>query len=311
MMMLTSKTFTGPWAGLPVAWTDDDRFDEATYRADVARCCEAGVPGVYTGGTTGEFYAMEFDEFQAVTRATVEEGHARGKPAMIGCTSTYTLGATRRAAYAAECGADAIQVALPFWMEIGNPQIVPFFEEVVRASGGLPLSIYETMRAKKALTLDQHRAIKDAVPSYLVVKANGSTLGCTLEGCRALSELVNVFVGEDEFGSLGRVGAKGGCSSLIYWNPRVIVSLWQQVEQQDWANVDATCLRLKRLFEFLDEVFGPRGLTDTALDRLGGTAGGFLKCGLRSRGPYLYATADDVKTLQRWYREHFPEMLVL
>ena len=34
----------GPWAGLPVAWTDDDRFDEATYRHDVARCCEAGVP---------------------------------------------------------------------------------------------------------------------------------------------------------------------------------------------------------------------------------------------------------------------------
>ena len=164
--MLTRETFTGPWAGLPVAWTNDDRFDEATYRADVARCCEAGVPGVYTGGTTGEFYAMEFDEFKAVTRATVEECHARGKPAMIGCTSTYNLGAARRAAYAAEVGADAIQVALPFWMEIGDAQIVPFFKEVVDASGGLPLSIYETMRAKKAFTLDQHRAIKDAVPSY-------------------------------------------------------------------------------------------------------------------------------------------------
>ena len=24
--MLTRETFTGPWAGLPVAWTDDDRF---------------------------------------------------------------------------------------------------------------------------------------------------------------------------------------------------------------------------------------------------------------------------------------------
>ena len=54
-MPLTRDTFTGPWAGLPVAWTDDDRFDEVTYRADVARCCQAGIPGVYTGGTTGEF----------------------------------------------------------------------------------------------------------------------------------------------------------------------------------------------------------------------------------------------------------------
>jgi hypothetical protein len=40
-------------------------------------------------------------------------------------------------------------------------------------------------------------------------------------------------------------------------------------------------------------------------------AGGFLKCGLRSRGPYPYATAADVETLRQWYCEHFPEMLVL
>ena len=309
--MLTRETLTGPWAGLPVAWTNDDRFDEATYRADVARCCEAGVPGVYTGGTTGEFYAMEFDEFEAVTRATIEECRALGKPVMIGCTSTYNLGAARRAAYAAEVGADAIQVALPYWMEIGDGQIAPFFKEIVDASGGLPLSIYETTRAKKILTLDQHRAIKDAVPSYLMVKANGGTLGYTPEGCQALSEFVNVFISEAKFGELGRLGAKGGCSAIVYWNPRVILSLWQQVEQHEWANADATCLRLTKMVEFLGEVFGSKGLTDTAYDRLGGAAGGFLKCNLRGRGPYPSATVDDIEALRRWYREHFPEMLVL
>ena len=53
-------------------------------------------------------------------------------------------------------------------MEIGEGQIVPFFKEVARAAGGLPLSIYETTRAKKTLSIDQHRAVKDAVPNYLV-----------------------------------------------------------------------------------------------------------------------------------------------
>jgi dihydrodipicolinate synthase/N-acetylneuraminate lyase len=308
---LTRDTFTGPWAGLPVAWNDNDRFDEATYRADVARCCEAGVPGVYTAGTTGEFYAMEFDEWKAVTRATIEEGRAHGVPVMIGCTSTYNLGAARRAAYAVECGADAIQVALPFWMEIGDDQIVPFFTEVAAAAEGLPLSIYETTRAKKTLTLDQHRAIKDSVPSYLMVKANADTIGRTPEGCRALSAFVNVFVSESKFAELGRVGAKGGCSSVVYWNARVILSLWEQVERHDWANADATCLRVNKLVDFLGEEFGPRGFTDTAFDRLGAVAGGFLRCGLRSRGPYPAAAPHDVETLRRWYREHFPEMLVL
>ena len=78
--MLNRETFTGPWAGVPVAWTDDDRFDETTYRTDVARCCEAGVPGVYTAGTTGEFYAMEFDEWKAVTLATVKNARLTASP---------------------------------------------------------------------------------------------------------------------------------------------------------------------------------------------------------------------------------------
>lgn len=309
--MLTRETFTGPWAGLPVAWTDDDRFDEATYRADVVHCCEAGVPGVYTAGTTGEFYAMEFDEWKAITRATIEECRTHGIPAMIGCTSTYNLGAARRAAFAAECGADAIQVALPFWMEIGDRQIVPFFKEVVNASGGLPLSIYETTRAKKVLTLDQHRAIKDAAPTYMMVKANAGTLGDTPEGCRAISEFVNVFVGEQKFGELGRFGAKGGCSSLVYYSPRVILPLWEQVERRDWASADATCRRIAELFDFWGRTFGDRGFTDSAEDRLGGVAGGFLKCSLRCRSPYPSATPDDAATLRRWYREHFPEMLIV
>lgn len=309
--MLTRETFVGPWAGLPVAWTDQDQFDEATYRGDVARCCEAGAPGVYTGGTTGEFYAMEFDEFRAVARATVEECRARGKPAMIGCSSTYTLGAARRAAYAAEIGAETIQIALPFWMEIGDDQIVSFFSEVAAASGGLPFSVYETTRAKKTLTVEQHRAIKDALPGYTMVKANVDTVGCTPEGCRALSEFVNVFVGEDKWGTLGRRGANGCCSSAVYWNPYVILPLWRRLQEKDWANVDAACRRFGELFEFLGATFGSRGFTDTAFDRLGGAASGFLKGSLRSRGPYPGCTQEDVETVRGWYRKHFPEMLRL
>ena len=309
-MTLTRDNFTGPWAGLPVAWTENDEFDETVYREDVARCCQAGVPGVYTGGTTGEFYAMEFDEFQAVTRATVEECKTLGTPSMIGCTSTYTLGVVRRARYAAELGADAIQVALPYWMKIDDKDILPFFKEVATASSGMALSIYETLRAKKSLSLEQHRAIKDAVPNCMMVKANVDTLGCMPEGCKALSQFVNVFVGENLFGKLGRAGAKGSCSSLIYYNPRVILDLWRQVEAQDWENVEATCEKIDKFFESGESELPPT-YTDTNFDRIGGVAGGFLKMSLRSRGPYPVATQRDVDVYRRWYTEHFPEMLEL
>lgn len=309
--MLTRDTFTGPWAGLPVAWTDDDLFDEATYRGDVARCCRAGVPGVYTAGTSGEFYAMEFDEWQAVARATVEICHTLGTPAMIGCSSTYSLGAVRRAAFAAEIGADAVQVALPFWMEVADDQVVPFFREVAAAASGLLLSIYETTRAKKALTLDQHRAVKDAVPGYLMVKANAGTLGTTPEGCRQLSEQVNVFVGEHLWSSLGPCGAVGCCSAMIYWNPRTVLAIWEELQRGDWDGLERSCARLAELHEFLGERYAPKGFTDTAYDRMGGLASGFLKTSLRNRRPYISPSEQDLEDLRLWYRENFPEMLQL
>jgi dihydrodipicolinate synthase/N-acetylneuraminate lyase len=311
MRRLTRETFVGPWAGLPVAWTEGGEVDEQTYRSDVARCCRAGVPGVYSGGTTGEFYAMELDEFRLIARATVEECHGQGKPAMIGCSSTYTLGAARRAGIAAEVGADAVQAALPFWMEVEDREVVTFFKEASAAAPGLPLSVYETPRAKKKLTFEQHLAIKDAVPDYLMVKATAGTIGTTPDGCRALSAFINVFVSETLWADLGPNGVRGSCSAMVYWNPRVVLALWEKLTAGDWPGLAADLRPVEELLHFLFERYGKKGFTDTAYDRLGGRASGFIKTSLRNRGPYISATEEDVRTLREWYREHFPEMLIL
>ena len=308
--MLTRETFVGPWAGLPVAWTTADEFDEETYRSDVANCCRAGVPGVYSGGTTGEFYAMELAEFREVTRATVEEAHAHGAFAMIGCGSTYTRGASRRAEIAAQLGADAIQLPLPYWLEIPDDQIVPFFQTVSAACGGLPLSIYDTRRAKKCPTLDQHRAIKEVVPNYLMVKANPGTVGLTPDGCQVLSTFVNVFSDETEWSVLGPYGVAGACSWFFYWKPSVSLRLWRLLRQENWSQLMQEIAPVKKLIDYVVDVFEPKGLTDTALDRFGAVALGSLQCGLRSRGPYPSASERDVLQLLAWSRKNYPELLL-
>lgn len=307
--MLTRKTWTGPWAGLPVAWDSQNRFDEAVYRGDVRRCCKAGIPGIYTGGTTGEFYAIEIDEFREITRATIDECHEHNTPAMIGCSATSTTGARRRAEIAAELGADAIQVTLPFWMEIADSEIVPFFKSVSRTSGDLPFSVYETTRCKRTLTITQHREIKDAIPPYYMVKANAGTVGATAEGCRELSRFINVFAGETLWPELGPRGVRGACSAMVYWNPKLILELWIQVSNGDWEEASAYDQKIHSLHQFLESEFGPRGFTDSAYDRLAGSALGILKTNLECRGPYPSATRADMETLRSWCKTHFPEMV--
>jgi len=301
----------GPWAGPPVPWTEEDLFDEETMRADVARICQAGIPGLFCGGTTGEFYAMETDEFRRVSAALVEECRSWDTPAMVGCTSTYTLGAAQRAAWAGEIGASAILVALPYWIEVGEEYVVPFFFDVARASGNLPLCIYETRRAKKALTLAQHHAIKEAVPSYIMVAANHDTIGTQPQGCEALTPFVNVFVPEPRWSVLGPAGAIGSCSSFVYWNPRIMLGLWEKVRARDWAAVSEMAPKIQALYDYVSANLVANGFTDTAIDRIGGRASGFLGTSLRCRGPYPAATNDEVEHLRRWYGENFPDMLEL
>jgi dihydrodipicolinate synthase/N-acetylneuraminate lyase len=307
---LTRKNWTGPWAGIPVAWNQDDQFDEAVYRADVARCCQAGIPGVYTGGSTGEFFATDFDEFQRITIATIEECHTHDTPAMIGCTATYTKAAANRAAFAAQAGADAVQVALPFWAPLAPHEILPFFKTVAAAAPGLPLSVYDTSRAKHCLTLEEHQAAKDALPQYTMVKATGASIGTQPDGCAALSQFVNVFVSETLWTALGPHGAAGCCSAMVYWNPRLILDFWKHVETQNWPALDPYQKPIDDLHRFLADHFGPKGYTDTAYDRLVTTATGFLNVGLNNRAPYTHPTPDDVKTLRQWLQQNFPELVL-
>lgn len=310
--MLSRDEIVGPWAGLPVAWKKDLSFDEDTYRGDVERICKSGAPGVYTGGTTGEFYAIEFEDFKPIVRATVEECKRHGTPAMIGVTHTSTPGAVRRAAFARQIGADAIQTALPFWTPVDDREVVRFFKEVSAAAEGLSLSIYETTRTKKSLTLEQHREIKEAVPAYMNVKSNANTLGCSEEGCTALSNFVNVFVLESQWARLGRCGAVGSASALVYTNPRVILHMWDLLKQKNWPELDKWCGNLQRYDEAVIEPLAAQGYTDTAFDRLQGKVCGFLKTSLWSRGgPYRSASEEDLKTVREWLKDNWPEFLQL
>jgi hypothetical protein len=98
---------------------------------------------------------------------------------------------------------------------------------------------------------------------------------------------------------------------MVYWNPRLVLSLWEKLKAGDWQALQEDLRPVKELHQFLFESYGTKGFTDTAYDRMGGRASGFLKTSLRSRGPYISATEEDVRTLREWYREHFPEMLIL
>lgn len=230
---------------------------------------------------------------------------------MIGCTSTFTLGTIRRARYARDKGADAIQIAVPFWMELQDSEIQRFFTDVAIAVPDIAISIYETTRAKRAIPLEVHQWIHETIPNVLMVKSNINTLGHSKNGCAEINKLYNVFVGEDAIFELGPYGAIGSCSSLIYMNPRLLLEMFECRYRQDWVGVKRITDMINRVLnEGLAHVFA-KGCEDSALDRLLGLSTGFLHTSLHCRAPYTSCSADDLAQLQRWLQTNLPEFLDL
>lgn len=307
MPYLSFSTLKGMWAGLPVPWTSRDKIDEAALRENVRRTCRAGAHGVYTHGTTGEFYAQTLAEWKQVVIATIEEARAFQTPIQIGCTSLSTRDVIRRVAFAQESGANAVQVAFPFWLPLTDAQALRFLTEVTKAIPGIPLVLYNTERSRKPLTVDLLKRILDAAVPLIGCK--GARTRKELRLFHQVAPRVKFFVGEASLARWWQDGARGSYSSLIYACPRLMVRYYKMCKQNG-REAKVVERKLKRLATEYVLPRLARGMYDTAFDRTFATATGFLAGNLLfSRAPYDSATAADVQEFREWCARRFPEFL--
>ena len=90
----------------------DEGLDLSTLTKVVDFCLDAGVSGVVSCGTTGEYYAMSFDERKSVMAHTSEVVGDRAV-LVAGCNAGSTREAIRLAEAAVAVDYDAIMLAVP------------------------------------------------------------------------------------------------------------------------------------------------------------------------------------------------------
>jgi dihydrodipicolinate synthase/N-acetylneuraminate lyase len=110
--LLTRATLHGVWCALIVPWTDRDAVDARRFVREIRAYAGTGVHGIYTGGTTGEFYGQDDPNFTRITEIACEQAREIGLPVQIGVSALSTRNVCRRIKIALREGTDAIQVAL-------------------------------------------------------------------------------------------------------------------------------------------------------------------------------------------------------
>ncbi|MFH1007221.1 MAG: dihydrodipicolinate synthase family protein [Candidatus Latescibacterota bacterium] len=101
MGQISAEKLAGIRAGVTMSWDPDDAFDEASCRINTEQMCQAGAHGIYTTGSTGEFYALDYQEFCRMVDIRVEICSRYDMPLRIGCFADAARKTLKLLGYAA------------------------------------------------------------------------------------------------------------------------------------------------------------------------------------------------------------------
>ncbi len=313
MGRLSGNELRGIWAGITMSWDASDRFDEASYRANTEAMCKAGVHGVYTTGSTGEFYAIEFDEFRRMVDIQAELCGRHRMPLQIGCCADSTRKVLRLLEYAAsKPQVGGAQVTVPYWMEVNDRELLQFFKDLHRTCPDLPLIHYNIPRAKRFLQGADYLRILEVAPTLIGVKYTfaGSHFGQLQETIRITPQL-SYYVAENLLASAMMLGARGSCSSLIATNPPFMLTMYDHAVNGRWTEAIRMQQLASRFFTESAAFIEARGegTIDPVFDKGLSVAAGCAVGSARTRAPYIGWSDDTVKAMRNWLQKHYPQFI--
>ena len=186
------------------------------------RLIAQGVHGIFVGGTTGEVWALDDEQWSRLVRFTREA--IIGRVAFyVGVSSPSTAAAVKRSRLAEKLGADVIVSLAPYYAAPSQSGIVHHFEALAAATA-LPVLIYQFPGiVKTSITLSTYQKLAD-IPGIVGVKdsqANVLEFYQMVRTLRAGGKDFRLLLGTDELqttaiqiGGQGTVPASGNVSSV-------------------------------------------------------------------------------------------------
>jgi len=156
------------------------RVDEAVFRDFVAWQVDEGSDALVPCGTTGEVATLSAEEHRAVIAACVQVAAGR-VPVIAGCGTYSTAHSIERCRAAADLGADAALVVVPYYNKPSQAGLAAHFTAIADASP-IPIVVYN-------------------VPSRTVADISVETLG-------SIAKLPKIVAVKDATGNLARVSAQ-------------------------------------------------------------------------------------------------------
>jgi 4-hydroxy-tetrahydrodipicolinate synthase len=305
---LTRENLHGVWAAIATPFDEQDRFDEGVLRENLRRLAAAGVHGVYTTDSDGEFYAIELDEFRRIVDVFADETQRLGIPTQVGVTWCNTRGMLDRLRYAAARGILGAHVGHPFFMPMTPESYRAFWEDVRQAvPEHFALIHYNTPRVHNYQFGPDYAVLLEQVPNLIGTKHVGSDVPEFLTLMACAPELSH-FTGEHAMTPFMFLGARGVYSWFVNFNARYMVEWYDEIVRGNW---EAARQRQNRMHAFMraTDILEGSGNLHAIMGKAVTAASSFLVPANRTRRPYLPIPNETVAQFRRVVEEQFPDLL--
>jgi 4-hydroxy-tetrahydrodipicolinate synthase len=212
------------------------RVDEAIFRDFVAWQIEQGSDGLVPCGTTGEVATLTAEEHRDVIAATVEVAKGR-VPVIAGCGTYSTAASIERVRAAADLGADAALIVVPYYNKPSQAGLAAHFIAIADASP-LPIVVYNVpsrtvadISVETLADIAKHPkivAVKDATGNLARVTAQ--RLACGTDFCQ-LSGNDDMALG---FNAMGGVGCISVTANVA---PKLCADFQRATREGRWDDV--------------------------------------------------------------------------
>lgn len=137
--------------------TETGKVNEKALRKLVNYLIDGGIHGIFSAGTTGEFYGLSKEEHKYVLEVTIDEAKGR-VPIYGGAAGITTKECVELVNICEEVGTDAISILTPFFIVPNQQQLCNHYETIAKNTS-LPILLYNNL-PKTQVTITPDTAVK-------------------------------------------------------------------------------------------------------------------------------------------------------
>lgn len=290
--MITNSPLCGIIPPLVTPLKNNETLDVESLERLIEHLIAGGVHGLFILGTTGEEQSLSYQVRKQMIQESCRINRGR-LPLLVCITDTSIVESIRLAQVAADCDADGVVSAPPYYFATGQPELAQFYEELVPQLP-LPVFLYNMpSHVKVSFAPDTVRRIAQnpRVIGFKDSSANAVYFQSVMYKMKERPDFAMLVGPEEITGECVLLGGHGGINGGANMFPELYVGMYDAAKAHD---ID----RVLRLQQYIMQI-------STSIYTVGQHGSSYLK-GLKCALSILGVINDDF-VASPFYKFNAPE----